>query len=535
MFKGKPPLLIRYLIYKSKKFFWRFRIFHPYLLSLYPLAFNFSHNAADVNANVIVIPAICIIFGVFILSKIIYLFTRDKLKTGVLISILTGFFFSYGHLIFLIKNGVLKQLKLGEDYIIFPIWMVLLGLSIFFLIRSKNNFHKITRVLNFTSAILISIPLFSTLSLFIENNQISNLSPRVSNNINNPINNNLPDIYYIIAERYPSEKSLDKYFNYDNRGFITFLRKNNFYVADDSKSNYMITYLSLASSLNMNYLDGYIKKVSKDTIDRNPLINLIQNNYVIWYLKNKGYKYVHIGSNWIPTISNKAADVNFPYQKNLLSSEYDENFLQTTMIYPFISKFLSTSKIDVRSQHRILINGQVKNLKQATKITGPKFVFAHLFLSHPPFVYDDKGDEVSQADEDKLTLNENKVNLLKWANGQYEDLIKTILTNSKTDPIIIIQSDEGPYFQRLWANNYYFNMHTATPDELKEKSWVLNAYHLPNGFNSKLYPNISPVNSFRLIFDLYFQDKFPLLPDKTIGHESFSRPYRQFDITNIVQ
>jgi hypothetical protein len=40
----------------------------------------------------------------------------------------------------------------------------------------------------------------------------------------------------------------------------------------------------------------------------------------------------------------------------------------------------------------------------------------------------------------------------------------------------------------------------------------LNAYYLP-GYKNKLYPSISPVNTFRLIFDSYFGGKYDMLPD----------------------
>jgi len=51
----------------------------------------------------------------------------------------------------------------------------------------------------------------------------------------------------------------------------------------------------------------------------------------------------------------------------------------------------------------------------------------------------------------------------------------------------------------------------------------LNAYHLPEGVNGAgLYPSISPVNSFWVIFNRYFGQDLELLPDRsyfmTVGH-----------------
>ena len=44
---------------------------------------------------------------------------------------------------------------------------------------------------------------------------------------------------------------------------------------------------------------------------------------------------------------------------------------------------------------------------------------------------------------------------------------------------------------------------------------IFNAYYLPSVDKSKLYPTISPVNSFRLVFNEYFGGNYDLLPDKS--------------------
>jgi len=41
----------------------------------------------------------------------------------------------------------------------------------------------------------------------------------------------------------------------------------------------------------------------------------------------------------------------------------------------------------------------------------------------------------------------------------------------------------------------------------------LMAYYLPEGGEQALYPEITPVNSFRIVFNHYFGAEYPLLPD----------------------
>ena len=45
---------------------------------------------------------------------------------------------------------------------------------------------------------------------------------------------------------------------------------------------------------------------------------------------------------------------------------------------------------------------------------------------------------------------------------------------------------------------------------------ILNAYYLAGEENPDLYPAISPINSFRLVFNQFFESEYPLLPDISI-------------------
>ena len=64
-----------------------------------------------------------------------------------------------------------------------------------------------------------------------------------------------PDVYYVILDTYGSASMLREFYDFENSGFITSLQNRGFFVAEESFSNYAMTTLSLASSLNMYYLD----------------------------------------------------------------------------------------------------------------------------------------------------------------------------------------------------------------------------------------------------------------------------------------
>jgi len=93
--------------------------------------------------------------------------------------------------------------------------------------------------------------------------------------------------------------------------------------------------------------------------------------------------------------------------------------------------------------------------------------------------------------------------------------------NSSNPPIIILQGDHGPAF------------YTTSKIEttcLSERTSILNAYYLPNLHINPLYEHITPVNSFRVIFNAYFSTHFEL-QDDLIFYNGNSKGFTFTDIT----
>ena len=104
-----------------------------------------------------------------------------------------------------------------------------------------------------------------------------------------------------------------------------------------------------------------------------------------------------------------------------------------------------------------------------------------------------------------LASRENEVgeiegyrNQVAYLNSRLQQELKTLLESSDNQPIIVIQGDHG-------------GLGVLPEDRMK----ILNAYYLPDGGNSLIYDNITPVNTFRLVFGYYFGSDIPLLEDKS--------------------
>lgn len=156
---------------------------------------------------------------------------------------------------------------------------------------------------------------------------------------------------------------------------------------------------------------------------------------------------------------------------------------------------------------------QVEKLKQLTKIEKPTFAFAHFLIPHPPYVFDADGGSVSILKERSRTEEVNYLNQLRYTNKVIRELVDSLLNSPGKKPIIVIQSDEGPY-----PPNYdHRKVQDLSSQRLRQKFAILNALYLPDlpeRPDNGLYPDMSPVNSFRLVLNLYFGTDFSLLPDK---------------------
>lgn len=64
---------------------------------------------------------------------------------------------------------------------------------------------------------------------------------------------------------------------------------------------------------------------------------------------------------------------------------------------------------------------------------------------------------------------------------------------------------------------------------IKARMGILNAYHLP-GCSDRIYEGITPVNSFRVVFNCYFDTDLDMLPDKSY-FSSYDSPFDFEDVT----
>ena len=343
----------------------------------------------------------------------------------------------------------------------------------------------------------------------------------------------LPDIYYFIFDRYASQSVLLREYGVDNQDFIDFLKSRGFYVASRSHSNYLKTATSLASSLSMDYINFLSEKKDEYGFDWQPIYDMLGNHRVGSFLKGEGYTYVQIGSWWRPTQYNAFADENYSFG----FSEFNWLYLRKTMLPPLLEAAFPGSNIALRLRWD---NGQCHRAPQQMeqiKETGGRvertFLFAHILLPHEPYVFDADGRCLSFAEVDTRGMNTGYVGQLHYTNTLLQDVISSLLNRPGKKPIIILQADEGPFPERYRSS--LLSWREAEKSELQMKTGILNAYYFPDGDYSALYDEITPVNSFRMVFNKFFGTDFEHLPDRIYASPDELQIYEFFDVTDIVR
>jgi len=517
-------------------------VVHPLLFAMFFVLALYSANANEVSPSEIIMPLIAAIgFALLVLLLALLLIGLirklkkpqkpskpyqiwDLNKAAIIASIFVVLFFTFGHIIAAITGG---QVTLG---LLLPlVWLAIFFVGAYFVVMTRKDLHKLTVALNIVAITLVIIP---AISIVVNETNYTGKYATVTGEMD--INSDdlvkpetLPDIYYIILDRYASASTLREVYDFDNSEFINYLSSKGFYVANESRANYTKTRSSLASSLNMDYINYLSDQYGEKYQDLGPIYEIMEDNVVWRLLKSVGYEFVYFGSWWEPTRENVYADVSSSYAQ---IPDFTNLVLKTTLAYPIAATLGLID--DSSTTHYNCALYTFNHIAEMSDNVEPIYVFAHMLLPHPPYVFDKEGNYLTAEAASKKSREVNYIEQLTATNDMATELIDGLLSSSKVRPIIILQADEGPFPRG--TDFPTFKWEDASEIELKEKYGILNAYYLPDITEDVLYPSITPINSFRLIFNLYFGADFMLLPDKSYAFYG-DHPYKFFDVTDKVK
>lgn len=510
----------------------------PIAFGLYPSLALYAANLGQVMPSDVLRSTLSGAALGLALVLVLFWLRRDGDRAALLTCAGLTLFYSYGHVHSLLQPAVVAGLRLGRHSLLIGLWLALAIVAGTLILRTRRSLSAAVSSLLAAALILLALPsariglaALTGVARLTNQSQIpaapSLLAPA-----------SLPDVYYIILDGYGRADILCSLYTYDNSPFLQTLASQGFTVADRARSNYAQTLLSLGSSLGMTHLSGLAASLGPASRNVDALQDYIRHGPVRQALEGLGYRVVAFETGY-PYTNIYDADVFYrtsavagalpglnPFEGMLFRTTIgavlmDAQFLRGTAL----GNLIFQSEFD---RHRQRMEGILDRLSDLPGLPGPKFVFAHIIAPHPPFVFGPQGEPV-QPSQTFTTLDAQNYpgtpeayrqgysDQLTYLNSRLEQVLARILERSDPAPVVILQGDHGP--------GSTFAGGEAAQRSMAERMSILSAVHLGGrGDGAAFYPSVTPVNTFRLVFNQVFAANLPLLPDVSYYSE-MEAPY----------
>jgi len=471
---------------------------YPLLLAVYPILALRQANIEYVNTAVMIRSLALTIATTGFVWLVLRWFVGNWHKAGMITTLGMLMFYSYGHVYLWALEAPFGPLRHRTLLLIFLLTLVILTL---FVIRQKD-LRKISSFLNVTSVVLIGLVLFQTAAHAFQVRQaaVTARENRTSATISG-VDQVLPDIYLIVLDAHTRSDVLIESYDFDNTKFIASLEQMGFFVAKCSQSNYPGTNFSIISLMNMDYFYNLFDEVQ--------VLPGLKSSAVSDTLRGLGYTVI--------AFENRASghfdlleDIHLSRNPTVLEhidigggiNEFESMLIETSLLRIFVDmpQLLPEAVAgDVRDvefyEHYLQTFYILEELKNVSSMQSPKFVMAHLMVPHDPFIFAPDGSYQPSGSLGPIVGYRNNVGFI---DGTLPATLEAIIENSENPPVIVVMGDHGP-----------------TGDDVPPESRmaILNAYYVNDFAKEYLYPEITPINSFRVIFNAYLGARYPLLED----------------------
>jgi hypothetical protein len=322
-----------------------------------------------------------------------------------------------------------------------------------------------------------------------------------------------PNIFHIIVDSYAREDALRRFLGYDNAAFVAALRQRGFYVADASYSNYPATFLSLASTLGMDYF--VTEETPRFKTVGSQFYPLVQGeNPAAAELRRHGYAHIQ-QSCVVSDISScgPAVDLCLGTGRTAL----DQSLLDRTAL-SFVTERARPSTLgDFTSR-----------LDEVFSQRPPLYAFVHSTPPHPPMTYAPDCRPASEPAPlaDHWRNRASYMHDIECVNGELLGLVDEILSRDP-EAVILVHGDHGSAFGVDWSQP----MEGWSEEQVEERYSILMAVRLPATCRDLLYPTLSPVNLYRVVLACLAEVEPTLRPDELYispkpSHPDWGSAYR---------
>lgn len=477
---------------------------YPFLLAIFPILALWNHNARFVELRSVARSLVITLATVAILLVLFRLILRDWHRAGLLTSLIALLFFSYGHT-FLFLGENLESLA-RHRYVVAGFVGVFL-LVLWLVVKKLDQPEKYEGFLTITSIALVTFSILQLAwyeySVYRASAEAESRSEIAVDSMSLQGTDNRPDVFWIILDAYGRSDVLQEYYDYDNTEFLQELQNIGFYVATCSQANYPDTILSILSTMNMDYLQnvatesGALPQLSKSVVRKT--------------FDALGYKTITF-ENYFGDHFDLFEDIRLNRQRaitglNLLrrTNEFEAILMQTSLLRLFIDmpqlipSFLEVAEED-SWYYELYLQTQyiLDTLPTLPSMEGPNFFFTHLVVPHTPYIFAPDGSFLLTENTSVHTEKIGYRNNVAFIDNRLPEVLRAIIDNSDIPPIIIIQGDHGP---------------TSRDVSPGKRLPILNVYYLSDEAEGDLNPYSTPVNTFRVLFNHYFDTDYEYLED----------------------
>lgn len=480
--------------------------YHPILFGIFPVLALYANNAGEVGPDVLPRPLLVSLGLAAATLLAVRLLVRGWQRAALLASLLLVLFFSYGQ-VYDLKRTILPLADLMRHRFLAPFFLMVLIVGVVLILRMRETIH-LTAVFNLVGAALLIMSLgqlgLQALTSSRENRQASEVRLPVR-----PLNASpgqpLPSVYFILLDGYMRSDALLRDMQYDNSKFVQELENLGFYVPSCSRANYFYTQGTMTTALNMDDLGVLQAEIEQSGLQMD-IFALIKHSKVRQQLEALGYKTVAFdsGYEWSRI---RDADIYLGLNRDTYAMQslnpFEAMLLKSTLLRIYTDETIKRSQAGLSqvnspfNEHIELERFILARLPDLAKDPAPKFVFAHILIPHWPYIFlpdgsvrdDPNFDQYNPTDEQ---IRQGYVDSVAFVSSRITTVVKQILADSETPPIIVIFGDHG-----LEKENRLQNF---------------TAIYL-TGSNGDLYDTITPVNFFRVIFNRVFNAGYEILPD----------------------
>lgn len=502
---------------------------YPLLLAVAPTLEIAARSAGQYRSSDLatVLAAIGLLTGIVLIALFAVLrrFDRDRAGplAGILTALVVGWCFYY-----LPTRAALASAapRLGSHAILLPVGLVATTAAVWWLVRRPvARLRAPSAFLSRFAFVLVALVAWRAAAAEERRPRLVRRS-EVVRELSAPVrtfgpvvpDRNTPprDIYLIVLDGQANGRVLQEVFGYDNTSFEDSLRALGFVVPRDVRSNYVQTYLSVASLLNAAHLTGLASDAGVASKDHSLPTYLVQHNRAARFLREQGYEYVLFPSAWwAATSSSPLADRTFDPQPGFdpVAAAHRTELRLAVLRSSLLGLAFPSAPAELPVVQHILRS--FEGLREVPADPDPTFAFAHVLIPHDPYVLDGRCAPLAEpiSEREAADTPEQRaayIAQVRCAERLVLDLVTELLRRSANPPLILVVGDHGPAFADV---GFYAHPERVPAAFVRQRLGAFGAFHLPAGGESGLREPVTLVNVLGHVLRYYFGADLPPSPD----------------------